>query len=74
MWVMWFDSISYCIYFAGYCAEYSKVGTRIQGNDNAPCQNCPKGGYRSNETFMCKLFIHPILSQGKDNFNSHIDV
>nr|XP_022289123.1 uncharacterized protein LOC111101105 isoform X3 [Crassostrea virginica] len=35
----------------GYCAEYSKVGTRIQGNENAPCQNCPKDGYRSNETF-----------------------
>nr|XP_022289124.1 uncharacterized protein LOC111101106 [Crassostrea virginica] len=35
----------------GYCAEYSKVGSRIQPNYNAPCQKCPKGGYRSREAF-----------------------
>nr|XP_022286901.1 uncharacterized protein LOC111099761 [Crassostrea virginica] len=35
----------------GYCAEYSNIGTRIQRNGNASCQNCSKGGYASDEAF-----------------------
>lgn len=35
------------------CAEFNFGGNRIQRNENAACQNCPKA-YYSNVAFKCK--------------------